>query len=307
MSMRYAQGHSFSNLGFAFGQLGELEKSQEHFMHALQAAKDCQDFRGQWQAYEGLSAVHFQKKDYEKSVYCLKTALKVLPQGGVQDDNVQERIVAKLSNALESQLADKQRDKAGKMDDKKNGSARGKERNIRVQMDTRMVTDGSLRDNGKSLQDNNGLETSTPKVGRVRPREKNHKFIARGLDIDEPSSDNERSEVDSTFDTISSYSGEQSSSLQEGASQADSVHEDQLESTAGSAMLPPPKKDPLNNTYEEPNDIINAIETGTLRLHELPPGPRDTVLAAMSEEDSRQLVEDQSKNEKKKSTVCVIQ
>ena len=313
MSMRYAQGHSFSNLGFAFGQLGELEKSQEQFMHALQAAKDSQDFRGQWQAYEGLSAVHFQKKDYEKSVYCLKTALKVLPMGGVSDNDVQERIVAKLSNALESQLADKQlRDKGLKMNDKKKlGKKATKEgdRNIRVQVDTQMGIDGSLQDYGESLQDN-GPGTSSPKVGRVRPREKNHKFVARGLDIDEPSSDSERSDVDSTFDTISSYSGEQSSSVQEAGSQAGSVRDlSNLESTAGSAALPPPKKDPLNNTYEEPNDIINVIDTGRLRLHNLPPGPRDTVLAAMNEEDSQQLAvsREQSKNEKKKSAICVIQ
>ena len=334
--MRYAQGHSFSNLGYACGQLGQLEKSQEHFTHALQAAKDCQDFRGQWQACEGLSAIHFQKKDYEKAVNCLKTALTVLPLGGVDENSVHERIVAKLSNALEYQLTNKQThqhtDKHEKADDKK-GKSRGKDRNITVHVDTHMGIDGSLQDNGGSLQDNGGslqdnggplqdnggpsqgndLKESSPKVGHVRPREKNHKFIARGLHIDEPSSENERSDAsDSTFDTISSYSGYASSCMREAPSEVGSAHQlSNLESTAGSTTLPPPQKDPLNNTYEEPQDIIHVIENGRLRLHEMPPGPRDTILASMNgDSDDQQLTtvgKQRKNNQKKKSAICVIQ
>ena len=309
--MRYAQGHSFSNLGFAYGQLGELEKSQEHFTHALQAAKDCQDFRGQWQAYEGLSAVHYQKKDYEKAVSCLKTALVVLPLGEVSDNEVQERIVAKLSNALETQLSDKQ---TSKRTDEQVKEHKGKNRSLIVQADTHMGINGSLQDD---VEDNNGslldkdLKESSPKVGHVRPREKNHKFIARGLHIDEPSSENEHSDAsDSTFDTISSYSG-QSSSMHEGPSEAGSVPQlSNLESTAGSAGPPARKKDPLNNTYEEPQDIIQVIETGRLRLHDLPPGPRDTLLATMHEDDEHGRVTTLGKHrnkDKTKSTICVIQ
>ena len=319
-SMRYAQGHSFSNLGFAFGQLGELEKSQEHFTHALQAAKDCQDFRGQWQAYEGLSAVHFQKKNYEKAVNCLKTALTVLSLGDVNDIVVQERIVAKLSNALERQLTDKQTsektNKQLKIDDKTTfpKEDKGKDRSFKVQVDTHGGIDGSLQGHGEgnvgSLLDKDPKE-SIPKVGHVRPREKNHKFIARGLHIDDPSSENEHSDAsDSTFDTISSYSG-QTSSMQEGPSEAGSVHTlSNLESTAGSSGLPARKKDPLNNTYEEPQDIIQVIETGKLRLHELPPGPRDTVLASMHEDTENQQVTtlgEHRNKEKTRSTICVIQ
>jgi tetratricopeptide (TPR) repeat protein len=320
MSLRYAQGHSFSNLGFAYGQLGQLEKSQEQFMHALQAAKDCQDFRGQWQAYEGLSAVHFQLKDYEKAVNCLKTDLTILPLGGV------------LSNALEYQLTDKQTSKRTgkqpKVGDRKElpKEPRGKGRNIKIQVDTHMGIDGSLQNGGQDndgpLQDNDPQESS-PKVGHVRPREKNHKFIARGLHIDELSSDNERSDAsDSTFDTISSYSGNASSSVHHDPSESGSVHQLQsnLESTAGSTTLPPPKKDPLNNTYEEPQDIIHVIETGRLRLHDLPPGPRDTLLASMQAEDfenqqitsehrdkAEKITSEHRDKAKKKSTICVIQ
>jgi tetratricopeptide (TPR) repeat protein len=321
MSLRYAQGHSFSNLGFAYGQLGQLEKSQEQFTHALQAAKDCQDFRGQWQAYEGLSAVHFQLKDYEKAVNCLKTALTILPLGGVDDNDVQERMVAKLSNALEYQLTDKQTSKQTgkqpKVGDRKElpKEPRGKGRNIKIQVDTHMGIDGSFQNGGQDndgpLQDNDPQESS-PKVGHVRPREKNHKFVARGLHIDEPSSDNEQYDAsDSTFDTISSYSGNASSSVHQDPSEPGSVHQLQsnLESTAGSTTLPPPKKDPLNNTYEEPQDIIHVIETGRLRLHDLPPGPRDTLLASMQAEDfaNQQIMSEHPVKAKKKSTICVIQ
>ena len=315
--MRYAQGHSFSNLGYAYGQLGELEKSQEQFTHALQAAKDCQDFRGQWQAYEGLSAIHYQKKDFEKAVECLKIALTVLPLGGViNDDDVQERIVAKLSNALEKQLTEKQTTKQSneklKVDGKKGlrKEHRGVNRDVSILKDSAIAVNGSLHDNDETLQDNDPKE-STPKVGHIRPREKNHKFIARGLHIDEPTSDIEQSDAsDSTFDTISSYSGHASKSTPEAVSETGSVcATSNLESTAGSAALAPPKKDPLNNTYEEPQDIINVIDTGRLRLHELPPGPRDTVLASMSNNagDQEMTTVGKRRKNKNKSTVCVIQ
>ena len=312
MSLRYAQGHSFSNLGFAYGQLGELEKSHEYFSHALQAAKDCQDFCGQWQALEGLSAIHYQKKDYGKAVNCLKNALTVLPLGGTSDHGVHERIVGKLSNALESQVAGKQTNKQihkqTKVEYKKPlpKEPRRKDKNIEVQVHTTMDVDGSLQENGGTLEDN--YKESTPKVGHVRPREKNHKYIARGLHIDEQSSEQSEGSEDSTFDTISSYSGQASSSMHENGS----VHQlSNLESTAGSAALPPPKKDPLNNTYEEPQDIVNIIETGKLRLHDLPPGPRDTVLASMNEDlENQQLTtlgKHRKNNTKNKSTICVIQ
>lgn len=322
MSMRYAQGHVFSNLGFAYGQLGELEKSQEHFTHAVQAAKDCSDFRGQWQAYEGLSAIHFHKKDYEKAVDCLKTALAVLPRCGVSIGDIQERIVAKLSNALEYQLNVKQTNKLSSKKQQnvvgEEGLAKVENRKIKVQVDTHVGVGGSLQDNDKLLHNNDRSlqdhpKESSPKVGHVRPRERNHKFIARGLHIDEASSDNEHSDAsDSTFDTISSYSGRASSTMQDDRNEAETAHQlSNLDSTVGSATIPPAKKDPLNNTYEEPQDIIHVIETGRLRLHDLPPGPRDTVLASMSEnlESQRQKTfNEQNENSgKKKSTICVIQ
>jgi hypothetical protein len=102
--------------------------------------------------------------------------------------------------------------------------------------------------------------------------------------------------------------------MHEGPSEAGSVPQlSNLESTAGSAGPPARKKDPLNNTYEEPQDIIQVIETGRLRLHDLPPGPRDTLLATMHEDDEhgthgRVTTLGKHRNkDKTKSTICVIQ
>ncbi|XP_046839313.1 LOW QUALITY PROTEIN: tetratricopeptide repeat protein 24-like [Xenia sp. Carnegie-2017] len=344
--LRYAQGHSFSNLGFAYGQLGEFGKSKENFNHALQAAKDSQDYKGQWQAYEGLSAINFHQKNYEKAVDLLKTALTIVPYSGVEDnENVHERIVQKLSNALEAQLLHKHVNNdhdeiVGDPPRLQQKELKMKEKNI-LNVDVHPIkghqgsekialsdqifskseplkdTNGyrknyneNMRDNSELLSNGNANQSST-KVGHVRPREKNHKFIARGLHVDETFSGNEHLDAStSPFDAISSYSGH-SSSILEHASDADDGAQkvSQHEIPAGSMSLQKEKKNKLNNTYEQPQDIINAINSEGQHLHNCPPGPRDSVLASMSKKvDKKQETILQTKNTKKtKSTVCVIQ
>lgn len=344
--LRYAQGHSFSNLGFAYGQLGEFGKSKENFNHALQAAKDSQDYKGQWQAYEGLSAINFHQKNYEKAVDLLKTALTIVPYSGVEDnENVHERIVQKLSNALEAQLLHKHVNNdhdeiVGDPPRLQQKELKMKEKNI-LNVDVHPIkghqgsekialsdqifskseplkdTNGyrknyneNMRDNSELLSNGNANQSST-KLGHVRPREKNHKFIARGLHVDETFSGNEHLDAStSPFDAISSYSGH-SSSILEHASDADDGAQkvSQHEIPAGSMSLQKEKKNKLNNTYEQPQDIINAINSEGQHLHNCLPGPRDSVLASMSKKvDKKQETILQTKNTKKtKSTVCVIQ
>lgn len=286
LGMRYAQGQSFSNLGFAFGQLGELEKSGQYFMHALQAAKDCQDFRGQWQANEGLSAVYFQQKDYEKAVNCLKAALAILPQGHVNDQAIHERIVAKLSNALENQL--------------------GNSKPSEIPYKTAVMRE-------KFAAPAVNVDESSPKIGHIRPREKNHKLIARGLALAEHASDVEDDNLsDSTFDSISSYSGSSLSIDQEQQASKQKNTELNVNNPGPSRLTPPVKKDPLNNTYEEPLDIIQVLESGRLRLHDLPRGPRDKVLASMNDSSKQEHGQEKTKvvpssNDNAKSRTCVVQ
>lgn len=250
-------------------------------MHALQAAKDCQDHQGEWQANEGLSAVCFHQKDYEKAVSYLKSALTVLAVAGVNDKTIHERIVAKLANALESHLSNtmphKLQPKTAVMQDKFNGL---------------VIVDGT-----------------TSKVGFIRPREKNHKLIAQGLELDERPSDAEESLSDSTFDSISSYSGSfLSTNFEEEGKQSQTEVKSDI---PGPSRFTPMKKDPLNNTYEEPQDIIQVLESGELRLHNLPPGPRDAILASIASAEKKNRLEKsettQSSSISTKSRICVLQ
>lgn len=240
LGMRYAQGHSFSNLGFAFGQVSKLEKSSEYFMHSLQAAKDCHDYRGQWQANEGLSAVSFQQNDYEKAVSYLKAALTAVALSGVNDKTIHDRIVSKLSNALENQLM------------KKN------------QLVTKPTYKSAVM--REKIKDPANVDGTPPKIGNIRPREKNHKFIARGLQLDdEHVSDEEDPLSDSTFDSISSFSGSHGSTDSEEEEQRSPEQASPGKSEVNSST--PVKKDPLNNTYEEPQDIIQVIQSDRLNLN----------------------------------------
>ena len=271
LGTRYAQGHSFSNLGFALGQVSKLEKSAEYFMHALQAAKDCHDYRGQWQANEGLSAVAFQQNDYEKAVSYLKAALTAIALSGVNDKTVHERIVSKLSNALENQLV------------KKNQLGRKPTYKSAVIIE--------------KIKEPANVDGIPPKIGNIRPREKNHKFIARGLQLDvEHVSDEEDPLSDSTFDSISSFSGSRGStdSEEEGGQTSTEQATEASPGKSGLNSSTPVKKDPLNNTYEEPQDIIQVIEADRRNLNN-------------KEHEQKKKTENTLENGTTKSRTCAIQ
>lgn len=169
LSNRAAQGQAFCNMGFAQSQLGEYNKAGESFTHAIQAAKDSNDKRGLWQAYEGLAAVSFLGQDYDKAVEYYKLALSVLSTTGEVDIEHNSRIVSKLANALECQLV---------LTKKLNGRLPP-------------LRGNSVKSDAAVTEERVG---KGKRVGKTRSRQEHHQLIARGIDGDQtPPEDSEES------------------------------------------------------------------------------------------------------------------
>ncbi|XP_056331020.1 tetratricopeptide repeat protein 24 [Danio aesculapii] len=101
---RGAQGRCFSNLGFALVELGELEEAWESYTHAQQAFRDTDDACGQYQVSEGLGGIKLQMKDPERAAVHYQDALRMLCRCQDVSSSVQERLVSKLSEALQQKL-----------------------------------------------------------------------------------------------------------------------------------------------------------------------------------------------------------
>ncbi|XP_051852566.1 tetratricopeptide repeat protein 24 [Antechinus flavipes] len=101
---RQEQGECFGGLAFALSQLGEHEAARDNYLHALQAAQDAGDVKGQWQALEGLGAAAACLGQPDQAVRRYKEALAFLVQCQEEPSSVRERLVAKLADAMRNYL-----------------------------------------------------------------------------------------------------------------------------------------------------------------------------------------------------------
>ncbi|XP_071400192.1 tetratricopeptide repeat protein 24-like, partial [Centroberyx affinis] len=105
LGRRADQAQCFSNLAFACSQLGEEEEAEESFIHALQAFRDTEDYPSQCQVCEALADSYLKQKKLQKAAELYKQALSALSRCPDGSSSVQDRLVERLTAALQQRLS----------------------------------------------------------------------------------------------------------------------------------------------------------------------------------------------------------
>ncbi|XP_067933065.1 uncharacterized protein [Watersipora subatra] len=107
MGMRGSQSHCFLNMAFTYSQWqtdNNMDRCEEFYLHALQAAKDAGDLRNQWQALEGLGGVALYRSKIEKAAQLYQKAIGICAHVDSSDQE-QDRLVLKLTYVLRMKAA----------------------------------------------------------------------------------------------------------------------------------------------------------------------------------------------------------
>ncbi|XP_077330380.1 uncharacterized protein LOC143964479 [Lithobates pipiens] len=102
---RNEQGQCLCNLAFAYSQLKNFDMAEFYYLQALQAFVDADDPRRQCHVNEGLGATYFCLGNLDQAIHYYKKALTL--SGGTKEtsDTIRERILEKLTDAIEYKAA----------------------------------------------------------------------------------------------------------------------------------------------------------------------------------------------------------
>ncbi|XP_045898081.1 tetratricopeptide repeat protein 24-like, partial [Micropterus dolomieu] len=104
LGCRGDQARCFSNLAFAFSQLGDEDEAAESFIHALQGFRDTEDHLAQVQVCESLAECYLKQRKQQKAVQLYKQALAALTHCKDSSGSVRDRLVERLTAALQQSL-----------------------------------------------------------------------------------------------------------------------------------------------------------------------------------------------------------
>ncbi|KAM4748991.1 tetratricopeptide repeat protein 24-like [Rhinophrynus dorsalis] len=102
---RNAQGQCLCNLAFAYSQLKNYDMAEFYYHQALDAFVDAGDLVKQWQVSEGLGATYFCLGNQDQAIFYYKQALTLFGKSKETSDIPRERILSKLTDAIEYKIA----------------------------------------------------------------------------------------------------------------------------------------------------------------------------------------------------------
>lgn len=101
---KHTKSQAFCNLAYAHSKTEEYPEAKEAFQNAIKCSEECDEHIEACLATEGLAAIYFRENDYENAIKYYKEALAILTKANDVNGAHSERIVNKLSEAVEFQL-----------------------------------------------------------------------------------------------------------------------------------------------------------------------------------------------------------